>query len=432
MPALLSPLDDALVTAFHDGDEHAFEQLVHARFDPLVARARDLLGDDAPGAPRVAIAALTAAWNERARFASAIAIDDFLDDALPHLVADERRRRAALHRFEHREGVPAAPGAERAALTADAAWETIAAKLHVSDDEIAQHREEARRTARRHAREHVETVASRRIPVGAIAVGAVLVLGLFGISRFMDRGGAEVALTRALDAGEVRVLQSAPGQRGRITLLDESTAQLGAASSLRIPKGFASTLRGLRLDGAARFTVREGGELPFQVRVKDASVVVTGTDFVVRGYADEPEVFVQVREGSVRVHPKVGDGTSTTVRAGEAIVLDATGAIRPLAPAEVARAFSWADGSLRLEDTPLEEAVQALKRWHGLEVRLGDPSLGARRVTTTLSLASDGVALDSLIAAGGLEKVYDGKQVVLYPLGAAPAPVKPAKPARRR
>jgi DNA-directed RNA polymerase specialized sigma24 family protein len=100
MPALLTSLDDAQVAAFHDGDEHAFERLVHARFDALTDKARQKLGDDAIGAPRVAMSALLGAWNDRARFTSAHAIDDYFDDAVPHLCADELRRRAALHRFE--------------------------------------------------------------------------------------------------------------------------------------------------------------------------------------------------------------------------------------------------------------------------------------------------------------------------------------------
>lgn len=427
MPTLLLPaFDDTHVAAFRGGDERVFEQLVHARFEPLVTQARAALGADAAGAPRVAVGALLAAWHERERFQTATALDDFLKETLLPLCADERRRRAALHRFEHHEGVPAAASAERTELTADGAWREIASRLHVSAEDIARHREEARLSARRHAREHVETVAARKVPVGALVMGAVFVLAAFGVSRLMDRGGAEVALTRALASGEVRTLQSAPGQRGRITLLDQSTAQLGPASRLLVPKGFANTLRGVQLEGAARFSVTPGGERPFQVRAKWSGVVVTGTDFAVRAYDGEPGVSVLVREGEVQVHPVAGERGATTVGAGEALFVGDDGAVRPLTPAEVTRAFSWLDGVLRLEDVPLDAALAELGRWHALDVALGDSTLATRRVTTTLSLESDAVALDSLVAAAGLAKAYDGKRVVLT---TAPPP---APPVRRR
>lgn len=412
MPALLTPLDDAMVAAFHLGDEHAFEQLVHARFDVLTEKARPKLGEDAHGAPRVAIAALLGAWQARDRCSTAHAIDALLDEALPHLCADELRRRAALHRFEKHEGVHT-HASERPAMTASAAWEEIAKRLHVSDEDIAAHREESRRIARRHAREHVDTVAGRRVPMGAILTGVALLAVAIGVMRYMDRGSAELALTRALEAPDVRTLRSSPGQRGTVTLRDESSAQMGAASTLRIPREFGTSVRGLALDGAARFIVAPGGTQPFQVRTKGSAVIATGTDFVVRGYEDEADVVVLVREGSVRVFPRAGEGASRALSAGEAVAVTASGEFRALTSREVDLAFSWVDGSLRLEDVTVDEALRTLRRWLALDATLADASLGERRITTTLPLASDAMALDAIVQAAQLVVTYDGQARIL-------------------
>jgi ferric-dicitrate binding protein FerR (iron transport regulator) len=426
MPALLTSLDDAQVAAFHDGDEHAFERLVHARFDALTDKARQKLGDDAIGAPRVAMYALLGAWNDRARFTSAHAIDDYFDDAVPHLCADELRRRAALHRFEKHEGVHA-HAAARPAMTAAQAWDEIAQRLHVSAEDVAAHREEARRIARRHAREHVDTVATRRIPTGAIITGVVLLVAAVGLVKYMDRGSAELALTRALEATDARILRSSPGQRGTVSLRDASTAQMGAATTLRIPREFGTSVRGLALDGASRFVVSAGGALPFQVRAKGAAIVATGTDFVVRAYEDEADVLVTVREGSVRVHPRVGDGASRTLAAGEAVVVTAEGAFREPTQREVELAFSWVDGALRLDDVTLDQALRTLRRWHALEATLADATLGQRRVSTTLSLASDAQALDSIMQAAQLVVTYDGQERILRDVNDPAAKAAPVK-----
>jgi ferric-dicitrate binding protein FerR (iron transport regulator) len=412
MPALLTPLDDVQVAAFHDGDEHAFEQLVHTRFDALADRARRALGDDARGAPRVAIAALFGAWRNRTTLTSGRAVDAYFDDVVPHLCAEELRRRAALHRFEQHEGVHT-QATGRPAMTAAQAWKEIAERLHVSDADLAAHREESRRIARRHAREHVDTVAGRRLPVGAIVTGMVLLAAAFALVRYMDRGSAELALTRALDATDVRTLRSSPGKRGTVALRDESSAQMGASTTLRIPREFGTSVRGLELDGASRFLVAPGGSIPFQVRAKGSAIVATGTDFVVRAYVDEAEVLVLVREGSVRVHPVAGEASSRALSAGEAVALAGDGSMRTLSPRDVEAAFSWVDGVLRLQDVTLEEALRALKRWHALDATLGDPAFANRRLSTTLSLESGAQALDSVTQAANLVVTYNGQDRVL-------------------
>jgi ferric-dicitrate binding protein FerR (iron transport regulator) len=273
----------------------------------------------------------------------------------------------------------------------------------------------------------VDTVATRRIPTGAIITGVVLLVAAVGLVKYMDRGSAELALTRALEATDARILRSSPGQRGTVSLRDASTAQMGAATTLRIPREFGTSVRGLALDGASRFVVSAGGALPFQVRAKGAAIVATGTDFVVRAYEDEADVLVTVREGSVRVHPRVGDGASRTLAAGEAVVVTAEGAFREPTQREVELAFSWVDGALRLDDVTLDQALRTLRRWHALEATLADATLGQRRVSTTLSLASDAQALDSIMQAAQLVVTYDGQERILRDVNDPAAKAAPVK-----
>ncbi len=413
MPAVVSPLSVAQVDAFRDGDEAVFEQLVRTRYDPLVDKAGARLGADEIAAPRVVIAVFMDAWTDREQFLTPDAIDAYLDEAVPHRVADEMRRRASLHRFEKHEGVHVAPPAAKTDMTAGDAWDEIEKRLHVSAEELAEHREESRKLARRHAHEHVASVSSRRVPVGMLVMGAILlVVAVFGL-RWMDQGSAELALTQALASEDARVLQSSPGQRGSITLLDESSAQLGAGSMMRIPRGFGTSVRGLQLEGAAHFVVAQGQELPFEVRARNSAIIVTGTDFSIRAYDDEPEVLVTVREGSVRVHPLVGDNTSHVIEAGDAVAVALDGTIRTPTAQELLLYFSWVDGEIVLENVTVDRALAKLKRWHNLDAQLDDPLLGERVVNTRLTLESAGQALDALTRAAGLRVDYEGEQMVL-------------------
>ncbi len=428
MPAILTPLSVEQVHALQQGDEHAFEQLVRSRFDLLVEKAGLQLGSDAAAAPRVAMGLLMSAWTDRAQFTSPHALDDYLDDALPHRVAEELRRRASLHRFELHEGVQVATPVAKAGMTAQQAWDEISARLHVSAEELAAHREESRRLARKHTREHVDRVSRQSMPVGMIAIGVVLLIAAVIAMRYMDRGSAELALTRAIESADARLLQSAVGQRGTIELLDQSTAQLGAGSTLRIPRGFGNTLRGLQLDGAAHFAVSPGNDLDFQVRVRNSAVVAVGTEFSVRAYDDDPEIMIMVREGKVRVTPVRGELSSQNLDAGDALAIAADGSVRTPSAQEVTLAFSWIDGALRLENVTVDRALAKLRRWHNVRAELEDSTLGSRLVTTSLTLESSGQALDALTRAADLTVDYVGEQMVLRDARGAAASATGARP----
>jgi len=428
MPAILTPLAVDQIAALRAGDETAFEQLVKTRFDVLVDNARTRLGQQSSAAPRVALSVLLSAWTDRATFMTPGAVDAYLDDAVPRRAADELRKRASLHRFEVHEGVQVTAPSGKSDMTADQAWQQIRERLHVSAEQLEAHREESRTLAKKHAREHVDSVVGRRTPVGAIAIGVLLLVVIVFGMRFMNTGSAELALTRALSAPEARTLRAFPGQRGTISLLDESTAQLGAGSTMVVPKGFGRSLRGLSLDGAAQFVVAPDKSPAFQVRARGAAILATGTAFSVRAYEDDAELFVNVREGSVRVYPAVGKSASRTLNAGESLAIATDGTMRTPQAQEVALAFSWVDGELILENVTLERALAMLRRWHNVDGALADSSLLTRPITARLTLASAGEALDALSRAGNLDVTYDGSQMVLHeatvmPSGAGKTPV---------
>jgi ferric-dicitrate binding protein FerR (iron transport regulator) len=425
MPAIITALPQELVASFRNGDEHAFEQLVLTRFDSLVEKTQQHLGTDSGAAPRVAMSVLLSAWTDRAQFTTPMSLDDYLDEAVPHRSADELRRRAALHRFEVHEGVQVTAPPARQGMSAAQAWDAISARLHVSDAEREEHREEARVLAKRHAREHVNSVAGQKLSMGMIITGVVLLIAVVVAMRFMDRGSAELALTRALEAEDVRVMRAAPGQRGTITLLDESTAQLAAGSTLRVPRGFGNDLRGLALDGAAHFVVAPNKSPNFEVRAHGTSIVATGTAFTVRAYDDEPDVLVTVREGSVRV--VAGASETRTLNAGESVAIARDGSMRTPSPAELPLAFSWVDGELALENVSVAHALTQLRRWHNVDAQLSNDSLGARMISARLTLESAGEALNALSRAANLQVDYEGQQMVLRDAASSRANAAPSK-----
>jgi ferric-dicitrate binding protein FerR (iron transport regulator) len=77
--------------------------------------------------------------------------------------------------------------------------------------------------------------------------------------------------------------------------------------------------------------------------------------------------------------------------------------------------FGFAQGRLVITGATLAEAIPDLKRWYDVDVRLGDPALGQRRLTlesTGRSLIDLQTALEVTLA---LRVVREGQTITLFP-----------------
>ncbi|HEX8223738.1 MAG TPA: FecR domain-containing protein [Allosphingosinicella sp.] len=193
----------------------------------------------------------------------------------------------------------------------------------------------------------------------------------------------------------------------RLVLADGSQVLLSAGSRLEVSIG-ASERRLRLLRGEGRFAVAHEGR-PFIVEANGAEVVARGTLFVVRVAADRTTV--SLIEGRVDVSYPGGGGEPnrrrvTRLEAGERLMV-AAAAVAEAAPAAGARpptgARTSAPAMLQFDDLPLAEAVEQVSRYGRPPVRLGDPGLGALRVTGAFRAGDTSGFAESVAAAFGLE-----------------------------
>jgi ferric-dicitrate binding protein FerR (iron transport regulator) len=419
MPETLPPLDQEVVAGIRHGDEQSLERVFRDRYPALVQEANAQL-DQPVGIPRVVEGAFRRAWEERASFETPEALDGFLHTAVREGAARERKRLATLHRLEAGAHVHV-PTHATSTPSVDEAWSHLIATLHAPppDPAAAAH---AREASRHHGAEHVASIAKRRVPVVAIAIGLVIAAVVGAPLLWATRRGPEAAATRALSSPDVRVVSTLPGQQASVTLLDGSRAALGADSKLVIAPDFGATVRAARLEGTALFTVAAGNRHPFQLRAGNASVTATGTAFGVRAYPGDDDVTVVVREGSVSV--KAADG-SRDVAAGRGLVVTKAGAIRDATAADLARTLSWTEDRLIIADRPLRDALREMSRWYGYDIKVRDSTLLNRPVSVTAGLQSPRDAVAALERSGKLKFDYedDGRTMVLRD-GAAKPPTR--------
>lgn len=385
-------------------DEDALKRFFFAQHASLGEKARAQLGADAFAlAPKVVEGAFVRAWDARAQFKSTDELTTFLTQDVHHAAARALSRRAAAHRFAgHAETHHASSGA----INPDESWLHIQHALH--GEAHAPGTLAAVAAASRHeAAGHIANVGSNRgiaIAVGLAVAAAVTVLG--GM-KVMDVVAAKGKIAKAVNASDARVVPTPPGRAGEISLADGSTAHVAPDSKLSIPKDFGPKLRGVKIEGAATFDVAPGLKDPFQVHVRNAVVVATGTSFTVRAYGEDSTSTVVVGDGSVEV--RVGDQPQA-VNAGAGIVVSASGT-RAATADEIEEVTAWRKGSLALSNRTLKDGVAALRRWYGYDVRVADVALLKRPVTVKASLDSAMQAVQQVARSAGLRFGYVGENM---------------------
>ncbi|HYW32985.1 MAG TPA: FecR domain-containing protein [Gemmatimonas sp.] len=412
MTVALPTPDVQAFRAFTGGDEHALESIFRSEYDALIAQATEALGPEcAHNSGRVVQQAMLAAWRRRSEFTEPHGLVAFLESAVQDEAAVQKRKHSALHHGKHSH-TAAAPRQNRIP-TPDEAVASIHATLHAPPPDHDRLIEEARQAKKHHAAEHVQSVGRKSswvIPTVLVVVAAVVIIAA---QRWAQDRGSDIAATKALQSEEARDINSLRGQRGTVTLGDDSRATVGSDSRLRVPKEFGLSLRTLELTGTARFVVSQGKPLPFTVRVGNLDIVATGTDFTVRAFPDDSTPSVMVREGSVQVRVR-DTGDDHTVSAGQAVRIARDGSVSAMSPAIGDAAFAWTRDSLVINDMPLREVVPQLVRWYDLKLAIGDPSINDQRVTARLGLESSGAALEAVRKAAGLVIEFGAdKEVVL-------------------
>jgi ferric-dicitrate binding protein FerR (iron transport regulator) len=403
-------------------DEEALHQLVLSDHASLLTLARSELGPDAAGyAQRVTERAFIDAWDARLQFHTPDEVHGFLAEDVRHGAARALSQQALAHRFAthahdtHAHDThahdPHVTQTHHAIVEVSAAdtWRHIEHALHGGAHQPDAM--EASLAASRHeAAEHIAHVEQRGHWWIAAAVIVVAALALFGVMRWLDRASAESRIAQAVNGTDVRTLTSVAGQIGDVTLGDGSTVRLAPESKLTIPQSFGPDLRGLRLDGAAAFTVAPENGDNFTVFAGPAVVVATGTAFTVRAYSNDPDATIVVTKGTVRVHR---GADVRDVRAGEALVVPERAPMRVATATERDAADAWRTGTIAITNERLGDVLTELRRWYALDIHVQHPPLLDRRVTVRAPLGARNDAIHAIEQSSGLEFGYVDSTMVL-------------------
>lgn len=207
----------------------------------------------------------------------------------------------------------------------------------------------------------------------------------------------------------VQVVKSNPaGQKSKVYLPDGTIVTLNSESRLTFNENFEDG-RNVSLEGEAFFDVTEDTSRPFTVHSGSLATTALGTSFNIKSYNNEQTEVVLVT-GKVKVQ-KMNSDEMVVLIPGEKASLTPDDSSIKKAEANVESITYWKDGILYFDKTDIEEVVETLERWYGVEIAVsGDlPDLNCSGTFQKNEYLTN--VLDILSYSVGFEYSLAGKQV---------------------
>lgn len=233
-----------------------------------------------------------------------------------------------------------------------------------------------------------------RLEVLATAAAIVIAVGIF----------AYRALDPWAEASQV-VHETGVGQRDSVRLDDGSVVLLGPASRI-VVRG-----RDVELTGAGYFRVVHDERRPFTVRAAGSVIRDIGTEFSVQSAEMDSVVRVVVSEGTVALRR---GQVEVTLEQGD-VGSVAAGRLEARRGAATPEDLAWTRGQLIFRNTPLAQVAMDLRRWYGIEVRVGDTSLTRRHFTGSFTTEPRERVVDVLALALGASAELRGDTAFISP-----------------
>lgn len=211
------------------------------------------------------------------------------------------------------------------------------------------------------------------------------------------------------------------GEKARVTFSDGTEVTLNSSSSIRFPQEFHGSTREVYLEGEAYFKVTSEYGQPFIVHANGVNVEVLGTEFNVRGWSEDRNVDVIVREGRVSVSP----ADQTAQSAGEQTELILTGGFYtrvergknplPARKIDVTNRLLWMSGGMHFDNVRFGQVVTDLERRFNVEISVTDQDLLEVPYTGTFQYAELDEVLSVIAVSIGLDYERDGLNVEFNP-----------------
>ena len=171
------------------------------------------------------------------------------------------------------------------------------------------------------------------------------------------------------------------GKTDTVVLPDSSRVCMNSDTYLIYPEKFGKT-RKIFINGEAFLDVNKDPNKEFVVSAKSVDIVVHGTSFNVRSYADEPYTETRLYEGSVSLFFA---GKSIRLEPGQQVTVDDNTMESSFERFDVNHSRTWKDGSFIFRNKGLDEITSYLEKIFNVRILICDASLLSKKYFVAIS-----------------------------------------------
>jgi transmembrane sensor len=240
----------------------------------------------------------------------------------------------------------------------------------------------------------------------------VIIIGSISVITFNHEN------TGKEESAKFLVVRTNGGERSSVVLPDGTKVKLNSLTSISYNCDEEQKERIVKLDGEAYFEVQHDENHPFRVVVDGLNVECLGTKFNVKSYEEDGQIYVMLKEGSVRV----SSNTSNMLMQPNTLVTYDKASARMSEIGETSDDYlSWINGEISYYDESLENISKDLSRTFMVKIIIRTPSLRNEKFTGYLGNTSLKSVLNILTKVSDVDyKFVNDSTIYIFKKGGKP------------
>ncbi|PKP06900.1 MAG: hypothetical protein CVU10_04915 [Bacteroidetes bacterium HGW-Bacteroidetes-5] len=247
----------------------------------------------------------------------------------------------------------------------------------------------------------------------------VIAISLNFYQYFSNKGKIENGSNITLSDRKMNTLSfyTNKGVKGVVTLPDSSVVWLNSDTRLTYPEKFTGKYREVEISGEGYFEVKSNPDTAMIVTTcKGLKIEVLGTKFLIRSYEEDNESQATLFSGSIKLTSPKGRYSRDYVKKLkplESVIIDNNVPIRVIQNADTLKSIAWKNGKLIFEETPIQEVLKKLERWHGTEFIVKDYSIMSCKITAQFQSESIVQIMEVIKYCSPIDYKIRDKQIIL-------------------
>ncbi len=204
------------------------------------------------------------------------------------------------------------------------------------------------------------------------------------------------------------------GGEFKIILEDSTVVWLNSCSKLSYPESFTKDRRHVIITGEAYFEVAKDSR-PFYVETEGQLVRVYGTEFNVRSYPEEPQIYTTLVSGSIALMRADIQSGELLLTPGHQALFSKDERNTYVKPINADIVTSWREGKFVFEGQTLSQIMTDLSRWYSFDYEFANEKLKEIEFMGSIPRYSEfETALAILEKSGGLHFDVKDSKIVIY------------------